>query len=72
MPQRVELREKQGGAIGGIPFALAYSRDRRAVMFVATYDGDGLMETREDCQAAASRFLDRLDALDKKRKDEPA
>lgn len=61
MPQRIEGRELTGGSIGGIPFVVARSRDKRWVAFVGTFDGDGLLETLEDCRAAARRYWDKVD-----------
>jgi hypothetical protein len=61
MPQRFELTELSTGHIGGVPVAIAVARDKRVVGFVASFDGDGLMETREDCLNAARSHLRRLD-----------
>lgn len=61
MPQRFELMELTTGNIGGIPFAVALARGGRMVGFAATIDGDGLMETRDDCLDAARLHLRRLD-----------
>jgi hypothetical protein len=72
MPQRFELTELSTGTIGGLPFAVAYARGKRMVGFVATIDGDGLLETGDDCRRAAARFLERLDVHEKRRKDETA
>jgi hypothetical protein len=62
MPQRFELTELSTGYIGGVPVAVAVARDKRVVGFAATTDGDGLMESREECLAAARMYLRRLDA----------
>lgn len=61
MPQRIELTEFGSGAIGGIPFAVASAWNGRLVAFVATIDGDGLMETAEECLAAARMYRRRVD-----------
>lgn len=61
MPQRFEMTELATGYIGGIPVAIAVARDKRVVGFAGTIDGDGLMETREDCLALARSYLRRLD-----------
>lgn len=69
MPQRIELTELQTGTIAGVPFSVAHSRDKRLVAFVATYDGDGLMESEDDCRRAARRLRAKLDSAAASRHD---
>jgi hypothetical protein len=61
MPQRFELTELVPFTIGGIPAVMAKIRGGHGVGFAATYDGDGLLETEEDCMRMARQWQRRLD-----------
>lgn len=63
MPQRFMLRELEVGHIGGVPFVVAHARGGQAIGFVATADGDGLMESAEDCRQFAQRLRERIDKI---------
>jgi hypothetical protein len=61
MPQRFDFNELVPFTIGDIPVVAAKMRGGHGVGFAATIDGDGLMETEEDCMRAASTYLRQLD-----------
>jgi hypothetical protein len=63
MPQRFEITELSPFNIGGIPVVLAKIRGGHGVGFAATIDGDGLLETEEDCMRAARMWQRRLDKI---------
>ncbi len=70
MPQRIELSELQSGRIGGATLVVAHARAGKLVAFLATVDGDGIVDSRQDCLDAAQRFRALHDraTLDAKRK----
>lgn len=61
MPQRFEITEGVPFTIGGIPVVMPKLRGGHAVGFAGTIDGDGLLETEEDCVRAARMWQRRLD-----------
>ena len=69
MPQRIELSELQSGRIGGATIVVAHARAGKLVAFLATVDGDGIVDSRQDCLDAAQCFraLDDRATLDAKR-----
>jgi hypothetical protein len=69
MPHKITLREAASVDIGGVPVTVAHARGKLAVLFVACCDADGLLETKEDCVRAASRFRQNLDVSDQLRND---
>jgi hypothetical protein len=69
MPHKVTLREAASVDIGGVPVTVAHARGKLAILFVAAYDSDGLLETKEDCVRAATRFRQNLDVSDQLRND---
>lgn len=57
MPARLDLRESETVEIGGVPVAVGLARGRKCVLYVATYDADGLIESPDDVKRAATRLL---------------
>lgn len=61
MPTRIDRREGDCLTVGGIPVAICMARGKKTVLIVGGYDGDGLLETEEDCKLKASRIREKID-----------
>lgn len=61
MPARFDGREGEGITVMGVPVTVAMSRGKEWVLLVGTIDSDGLLETMDDCKAAARRLASKID-----------
>lgn len=69
MPRRIDLNEGEAVEINGIALAVAAARGKRAILVVGGYDGDGLLETEDDCRRYAARLLAKVDSGERIGKD---
>jgi hypothetical protein len=65
MAVRIERNELGVFYVGGIPCALSIGRGRRAVIAMAGYDADGLLESADDVLRAARHWQSIRPKLDK-------
>jgi hypothetical protein len=61
MPKRFDRREGESIEVRGVPVTLVRARGRKGVLLVGGFDADGLLETTEDCEAAARRLAAKID-----------
>lgn len=61
MPFRFDKREGESIEVLGVPVTLVRARGGKGVLLVGGYDADGLLETREDCEAAGRRLAAKID-----------
>jgi hypothetical protein len=61
MPFRFDKREGESIEVLGVPITLVRARGGKGVFLVGGYDEDGLLESREDCEAAGRRLAAKID-----------